>query len=125
MELISYFPVMKLMGKKLLNFVNYFKLKNFNFKDSIYKKGDPINSVYFIIEGDVSFELQLDESKEGQENKKGRRKEKEGAAVSVCSVSSRSYFGEEEVLFKSTYRSHTAKVISSNCATLVLSKDKF
>ena len=55
LELINQFPVLKLVGKKLMSFVNNFKLKNFNFKDIIYKKGDKPESVYFIIEGNVSF----------------------------------------------------------------------
>ena len=49
LELINQFPVLRLVGKKLMSFVNNFKLKNFNFKDVIYKKGDKPESVYFII----------------------------------------------------------------------------
>jgi hypothetical protein len=49
LEMVNYFPVLRLMGRKLLNFVNNFKLKHFNFKDLVYKKGDVPESVFFII----------------------------------------------------------------------------
>ena len=40
LEMINYFPVLRLVGKKLFSLVNNFKIRNFNFKDVIYKKGD-------------------------------------------------------------------------------------
>jgi hypothetical protein len=32
LELVKYFPVLKLLGKKLSNFINNFNLKQFHFK---------------------------------------------------------------------------------------------
>lgn len=52
---MKYFPVLTLLGKKLNNFINNFNLKQFNFKDLIYKKGEAPCSVYFVIEGEVNF----------------------------------------------------------------------
>jgi CRP-like cAMP-binding protein len=55
----------------------------------------------------------------------GQSAKRPAATVGVCSLTSRSYFGEEEIVLKATSRSHTAKVISTRCLTLELSKDKF
>ena len=55
LEMINEFPVLRLVGKKLISLVNNFKIRNFNFKDVIYKKGEEAKSIFFIIEGNVSF----------------------------------------------------------------------
>jgi len=54
-ELLNHFPVLRLMGKKLNNFINSFKLKQFSLKELIYKQGEKPKSVYFIIRGEIGF----------------------------------------------------------------------
>ena len=101
---------MRLLGKKLHNLVSNFKLKHFNFKEAIYKKGEVPQSVFFVIEGQVSFELVLVDDEPGTN--------KRGVTVSTSTVLPNNYFGEEEIIFKSTTRTHTAKVITEKCTVL-------
>ena len=59
LEILNYFPVLRVIGKRLNSFINNFKLKQFSLKDLIYQGGEKPRSVYFIIRGQVSFELLL------------------------------------------------------------------
>jgi CRP-like cAMP-binding protein len=49
------------IGKRLQSFINNFKLKHFALKDLIYSRGEKPKSVYFLIRGQVSFELVLED----------------------------------------------------------------
>lgn len=55
LELLSYFPILKSIGKKLLSLVHSFKMKHYNLKEVIYEKGEMPQSVYFVIKGEVGF----------------------------------------------------------------------
>lgn len=61
LEILSHFPVLRVIGKRLHAFINNFKLKQFSLKELIYKRGEKIRSVYFLIRGQVSFELLLED----------------------------------------------------------------
>lgn len=60
LEILNYFPVLRAIGKRLNSFINNFKLKKYSLKELIYRHGEKPRSVYFLIRGQVSFELILD-----------------------------------------------------------------
>ena len=55
LEILSYFPVLKVVGKKLNSFISNFKVREYSLKELIYKKGEKPKSVYFLIRGQVNF----------------------------------------------------------------------
>lgn len=112
-EQLNHFPVLQLMGKRLSSFISNFRLKKYSLKDIIYKNGEQPKSVYFVIKGEVCFELIL-EGIEGSHSQ----------VLPTETVAMHNFFGEEEIIFKSE-RVQTAKVIGSPCVVLELNRDKF
>lgn len=94
-QILNYFPVLKVIGKRLNSFINNFKVKQYSLKELIYKKGEKPKSVYFLIRGQVNFELVI----EDQLEEDGRV----GApfVVNTETVLESNYFGEEQIVFKS------------------------
>lgn len=86
MEILNYFPVLRVIGKRLNSFINNFKLKQFSLKELIYRRGEKPLSVYFIIRGQVSFELLLDNADNSVEH---------AHPISTETLNEASYFGEE------------------------------
>ena len=75
--------------------MNSFKLSHFKYKDVVYRRGDQPHSIFLIIEGAVSFEISLGSSKEGKQSVDRPPKN-----IEICSISSRNFFGEEEIFSK-------------------------
>lgn len=62
LEVLSYFPVLRVIGRRLNAFINSFKLKHYSLKELLYRSGEKPRSVYFLIRGQVSFQLLLQDA---------------------------------------------------------------
>ena len=59
MEQLAHFPVLQLVGRRLMSFLSAFRMKKYSIKETIYKEGDTPSLVYFMVKGQVSFEVVL------------------------------------------------------------------